>query len=73
GGESLIGGAAIATTSFYPAKVLGASGDAGGVFFRDDKAAGDCRILINHGRISHYGHGMIGWNSRLGAYEANFL
>ncbi|WP_204306478.1 DegT/DnrJ/EryC1/StrS family aminotransferase, partial [Escherichia coli] len=44
GGESLIGGAAIATTSFYPAKVLGASGDAGGVFFRDDKAAGDCRI-----------------------------
>lgn len=73
GGESLIGGAAVATTSFYPAKVLGASGDAGGVFFQDEALARDCRILINHGRISHYGHGMIGWNSRLGAYEANFL
>lgn len=72
-GASLIGGAAVATTSFYPAKVLGASGDAGGVFFQDGKVAGDCHTLINHGRISHYEHGMIGWNSRLGAYEASFM
>lgn len=71
--ESLIGGATVATTSFYPAKVLGASGDAGGVFFKDAQTAKDCQILINHGRISHYEHGMIGWNSRLGAYEAMFM
>lgn len=72
-GESLIGTSAVATTSFYPAKVLGASGDAGGVFFKDAKVAKDCQTLINHGRISHYEHGMIGWNSRLGAYEAMFM
>ncbi|MFP5457692.1 MAG: aminotransferase class I/II-fold pyridoxal phosphate-dependent enzyme, partial [Bacteriovoracia bacterium] len=30
-GESLLTGAHVATTSFYPAKVLGASGDAGGI------------------------------------------
>lgn len=71
--ESLIGGASVATTSFYPAKVLGASGDAGGVFFKDAATAKDCQTLINHGRISHYEHGMIGWNSRLGAYEASFM
>jgi UDP-2-acetamido-2-deoxy-ribo-hexuluronate aminotransferase len=71
--ESLIGSARVATTSFYPAKVLGASGDAGGVFFKDAQLAKDCQTLINHGRISHYEHGMIGWNSRLGAYEAMFL
>jgi UDP-2-acetamido-2-deoxy-ribo-hexuluronate aminotransferase len=71
--ESLLGTASVATTSFYPAKVLGASGDAGGVFFREAQAAKDCQTLINHGRISHYEHGMIGWNSRLGAYEAMFM
>lgn len=72
-GESLIAGAAAATTSFYPAKVLGASGDAGGVFFKEAQVAKDCQILINHGRTGHYDHGMIGWNSRLGAYEAMFM
>jgi len=72
-GESLIAGADIATTSFYPAKVLGASGDAGAIFTNNANIADLCRKLINHGRISHYEHGFIGWNSRLGAYEANFL
>lgn len=72
-GKSLIGTATVATTSFYPAKVLGASGDAGGVFFQDAKTAEACRTLINHGRISHYEHGLVGWNSRLGAYEASFM
>lgn len=72
-GESLIGEADIATTSFYPAKVLGASGDAGAIFFKDQKIAENARQLINHGRINHYEHGLVGWNSRLGAYEACFL
>ncbi len=72
-GMSLLTGAFVATTSFYPAKVLGASGDAGGIFTTSSQVADTAKKLINHGRISHYEHGFIGWNSRLGAYEANFL
>jgi dTDP-4-amino-4,6-dideoxygalactose transaminase len=72
-GQSLLADAYVATTSFYPAKVLGASGDAGGVFTKDSNLASVAQKLINHGRTSHYEHGLIGWNSRLGAYEANFL
>lgn len=72
-GQSILGTALISTTSFYPAKVLGASGDAGAVFTNDDELAKRTRILINHGRTDHYSHGMIGWNSRIGAYESLFL
>jgi UDP-2-acetamido-2-deoxy-ribo-hexuluronate aminotransferase len=72
-GESLLTNSFAATTSFYPAKVLGASGDAGGVFTTDKTVADTTKILINHGRTGHYDHGLIGWNSRLGAYEASFL
>ncbi len=72
-GKSLIATASVATTSFYPAKVLGASGDAGGIFAQDEKVINTSKILLNHGRTGHYDHGLIGWNSRLGAYEATFL
>jgi dTDP-4-amino-4,6-dideoxygalactose transaminase len=72
-GQSLLGTALISTTSFYPAKVLGASGDAGAIFTSNDEYAKNCRTLINHGRTDHYSHGMIGWNSRIGAYESLFL
>lgn len=72
-GQSLLTSAFVATTSFYPAKVLGASGDAGAVFTTSSNVAGVCQKLLNHGRTSHYEHGYIGWNSRLGAYEANFM
>jgi dTDP-4-amino-4,6-dideoxygalactose transaminase len=72
-GESILGSALISTTSFYPAKVLGASGDAGAIFTNDEELAKKTRILINHGRTDHYSHGMIGWNSRIGAYESLFL
>jgi UDP-2-acetamido-2-deoxy-ribo-hexuluronate aminotransferase len=72
-GESIFTNAHVSTTSFYPAKVLGASGDAGGVFTTDQKIADTTKILLNHGRTGHYDHGMIGWNSRLGAYEAAFM
>ena len=71
--ESLLAGAFAASTSFYPAKVLGASGDAGAVFTSSSEVAQIAHKLLNHGRTSHYEHGLIGWNSRLGAYEANFL
>jgi UDP-2-acetamido-2-deoxy-ribo-hexuluronate aminotransferase len=72
-GESILGSALISTTSFYPAKVLGASGDAGAIFTNNEEYAKNCRILVNHGRTDHYSHGMIGWNSRIGAYESLFL
>lgn len=72
-GDSLLKNAQIATTSFYPAKVLGASGDAGGIFTNSEALAKTTRILINHGRTDHYEHGLVGWNSRLGAYEASFM
>lgn len=72
-GQSILGSALISTTSFYPAKVLGASGDAGAIFTNDEELAKTCRILINHGRTDHYSHGLIGWNSRIGAYESLFL
>ncbi|MDO9183497.1 MAG: aminotransferase class I/II-fold pyridoxal phosphate-dependent enzyme, partial [Bacteriovorax sp.] len=72
-GESVLGSALISTTSFYPAKVLGASGDAGAIFTNDEKLSQTCRILINHGRTDHYSHGLIGWNSRIGVYESLFL
>lgn len=73
GGESLFAKAQVATTSFYPAKVLGASGDAGGIFTTSAEIAQTSHKLLNHGRTSHYEHGLIGWNSRLGAYEATFM
>lgn len=72
-GKSILGTALIATTSFYPAKVLGASGDAGAVFTNDEELSKVVRTLGNHGRTSHYSHGLIGWNSRIGSYESLFL
>lgn len=72
-GESILGTALISTTSFYPAKVLGASGDAGAIFTNNEEFAKNCRTLVNHGRTDHYSHGMIGWNSRIGSYESLFL
>ncbi len=71
--QSVLGSALIATTSFYPAKVIGASGDAGAIFTNDEKLSQICRVLINHGRTDHYSHGLVGWNSRIGAYESLFL
>lgn len=72
-GQSVVGSATIATTSFYPAKVLGASGDAGAVFAQDEQLAKRAARLVNHGRKSHYEHDLVGWNSRLGVYEAAFM
>jgi UDP-2-acetamido-2-deoxy-ribo-hexuluronate aminotransferase len=72
-GESIFRDAQLATASFYPAKVLGACGDAGAVFSSDDETARLVRGLGNHGRTSHYDHAQVGWNSRMGGFEANYL
>ena len=72
-GESIFKGALISTTSFYPAKVLGAAGDGGAVFTNDAALADKVRRLSNHGRTAYYGYGDVGWNSRLDALQAAFI
>lgn len=72
-GVSVYRDAELATISFYPAKVLGSCGDAGAVTTRDPEVAAKVRRLGNHGRTSHYQHGEIGWNSRLGGLDAAWL
>jgi dTDP-4-amino-4,6-dideoxygalactose transaminase len=61
--------------SFYPAKNLGAFGDAGAVVTSDSALAARIRMLRDHGREpgSHYRHAMIGTNSRLDALQAMVL
>lgn len=72
-GEPIYKDALISTTSFYPAKVLGAAGDGGAVFTNDTDLAATVRQLGNHGRTTHYGYGAVGWNSRLDSFQAAFL
>ncbi|KKB08893.1 DegT/DnrJ/EryC1/StrS family aminotransferase [Devosia chinhatensis] len=66
-------GALISTVSFYPAKVLGAAGDAGAVLTNDAELATRVRRLSNHGRTEHYGFGDVGWNSRMDSLQAAYL
>lgn len=71
--EPIFAQALISTTSFYPAKVLGAAGDGGAVFTNDAALADRVRRLGNHGRTAHYGYGDVGWNSRLDGLQAAYL
>lgn len=73
GGESLYQGALVSTISFYPAKVLGACGDAGAVACSSEELTATIRCLGNHGRTGHYDHGLVGWNSRMGGFDGAFL
>lgn len=72
-GTSIYKDALISTTSFYPAKVLGAAGDGGAVFTNDAELAAKVKQLSNHGRSTHYGYADVGWNSRLDSLQAAFL
>lgn len=72
-GESIYRDALLATISFYPAKVLGACGDAGAVLCATPELAATVRCLGNHGRTGHYEHGIVGWNSRMDGFSAAYL
>src|SRR3989338_7072672 len=53
--------------SFFPAKNLGAYGDAGAVVTKDKKVAEIVKKLRNHGRISKYESEIIGYGARIDA------
>ncbi len=63
----------LATTSFYPAKPLGAYGDAGALFTGDDALAEQLRMLANHGQPVTYRHRLVGINGRLDSLQAAIL
>jgi dTDP-4-amino-4,6-dideoxygalactose transaminase len=63
----------LATFSFYPAKNLGAYGDAGAVVGNDEDLLRRVRKLADHGRSSKYEHDVIGFGERLDSLQAAIL
>ncbi|MBS1746168.1 MAG: DegT/DnrJ/EryC1/StrS family aminotransferase [Bacteroidetes bacterium] len=63
----------IGTTSFYPAKNLGAYGDGGAIFTNDDALAQRIMMTANHGQSKRYYHDVVGCNSRLDTIQAAIL
>jgi len=59
--------------SFYPAKLLGAFGDAGAIVTDDDDLGARLRIMRNHGRGEHGDIKLWGLNSRLDNVHAAIL
>ncbi|MBT8160332.1 MULTISPECIES: DegT/DnrJ/EryC1/StrS aminotransferase family protein [Arthrobacter] len=64
---------AVAGTSFYPGKNLGAAGDAGAVTTNDPEIAKRVRLLGAHGSATKYVHDVVGFNSRLDTIQAVVL
>lgn len=63
----------IGVFSFFPAKPLGACGDAGLLITDDDELATVLRALRNHGQIERFRHDLLGFNSRMDEIVAGFL
>ena len=63
----------IGCTSFFPAKPLGAYGDAGAIFTSDADLARIMRELLNHGQDGHYNHVRLGVNGRMDSMQAAVL
>jgi dTDP-4-amino-4,6-dideoxygalactose transaminase len=64
---------AVAATSFYPGKNLGAYGDAGAVLTASGEIAQRVRALRNYGSEVKYHHPETGFNSRLDTLQAVVL
>lgn len=60
-------------TSFYPAKNLGALGDAGAITTDSDSISRKLRSLRNYGSAVKYINSMVGYNHRLDECQAVFL
>ncbi len=63
----------LAAFSFYPTKNLGAIGDAGAVFYRDDDLGKQVRLLRQYGWKKRYISDVAGRNSRLDELQAAIL
>ena len=63
----------INATSFYPAKNLGALGDAGALTTNDDGLARRAKLLRNYGSEQKYHHEDVGYNMRMDECQAAFL
>lgn len=62
-----------AAFSFYPAKNIGALGDAGAVVTSDSELAEMVKVMANYGSASKYHHVEIGLNSRISELQAAVL
>ena len=65
--------ATAAAFSFYPAKNLGAFGDAGALVTDDEALAERVRALREHGQRRKYEHELPGYTARLDAIQASVL
>lgn len=64
---------ALAATSFYPTKNLGALGDGGALLTDDEDLAERARTLRDYGQTARYEHSELGLNSRLDELHAAVL
>jgi dTDP-4-amino-4,6-dideoxygalactose transaminase len=63
----------IGCNSFFPSKNLGAFGDAGAIYARDEELSKIIRSIANHGMKAKYQYERIGVNSRLASIQAAIL
>ena len=63
----------INATSFYPAKNLGAAGDAGAITTNDSALAARAMQIRNVGSAKKYVHDVVGYNARMDEMQALFL